>query len=102
MKIKYRQIPIFSSIIKSMALYYLYILFFEIGGKGVETKEISTTITKGEVDVIRGFKSYVLKNENGNVANSYSISAGLDYPSIGVELSYLYGIKRIDCKVINN
>ena len=44
----------------------------------------------------------MLKDENGNIADAYSISAGLDYPGIGPELSYLHNIKRIDCKVIND
>lgn len=68
----------------------------EAAGEGVNTNKTACTITKGEVEILHGFKSYVLKDENGDIAEAYSISAGLDYPGIGPELAYLHTIKRVN------
>ncbi len=66
----------------------------EAAGEGVNSEKTACTITKGEKEVLHGFKSYVLKDKNGNIAEAYSISAGLDYPGIGPELAYLHSIGR--------
>jgi len=55
----------------------------EAAGKGVETHETAATITKGTVGVLHSFRSYVLQDEDGQINEAYSISAGLDYPGIG-------------------
>lgn len=59
------------------------IVLAEAGGKGVNSGLSAATIHLGEVGVIHGFKTLVMKDENGEVAEPYSISAGLDYPGIG-------------------
>ncbi len=55
----------------------------EGGGLGAETKETAATLTIGTEGVLHGSRSLVIQDENGNVAEPYSISAGLDYPGIG-------------------
>lgn len=55
----------------------------EAAGKGVDTHETAATITKGTVGVLHSFCSYVLQDEDGQINEAYSISAGLDYPGIG-------------------
>ena len=74
----------------------------EAGGKGKDSKETACTLTKGEKEILHGFKSYVLKDDEGNVAEAYSISAGLDYPGVGPELAYLKSINRISAIVVND
>jgi len=61
----------------------------EAAGKGVDTDEHAATMTKGSHGVFQGSMSYVLQDEYGQVLPAHSISAGLDYPGIGPEHSYL-------------
>lgn len=68
----------------------------EPAGHGLESKHHGATLTKGKVGILHGAKSYVLQDENGNIAESYSISAGLDYPGIGPEHSFLKDSGRVD------
>lgn len=68
----------------------------EAAGHGVDTDKHAATITKGEMGVFHGMKSYFCQDENGQIAPVYSISAGLDYPGIGPEHAYLYDSKRAE------
>ncbi|MBD2861292.1 tryptophan synthase subunit beta [Paenibacillus oceani] len=61
----------------------------EAAGRGVETEEHAATMTKGSPGVFQGSLSYVLQDPFGQVLPAHSISAGLDYPGIGPEHSYL-------------
>jgi tryptophan synthase beta chain len=61
----------------------------EAGGSGVETGKHSATLGAGRVGVLHGSKSFLLQDENGQVLETHSISAGLDYPGVGPEHSYL-------------
>jgi len=61
----------------------------EAAGYGLETNKHAATLQKGSVGVLHGARSYVLQDENGQVIESHSISAGLDYPGVGPEHSYL-------------
>lgn len=61
----------------------------EAAGKGLEFKENCATLTLGKDGVFHGMRSYLLQNVDGQVEEVYSISAGLDYPSVGPEHSYL-------------
>lgn len=61
----------------------------EAAGRGVDTEEHAATMTKGSPGVFQGSLSYVLQDEFGQVMPAHSISAGLDYPGIGPEHSYL-------------
>ncbi|MHC5268929.1 tryptophan synthase subunit beta [Enterococcus sp. LJL98] len=66
----------------------------EAGGMGIETAEHAATMTKGEVGILHGARMHLLQDEDGQVIEPYSISAGLDYPGVGPEHSYLASLKR--------
>ena len=66
----------------------------EAAGKGLDTDQHAATISKGNIGIIHGMKTYVLQDEDGQIMPVYSISAGLDYPGIGPEHAYLHDIKR--------
>ncbi|MCD9197593.1 tryptophan synthase subunit beta [Aeromicrobium wangtongii] len=66
----------------------------EAGGDGVETTRHAATITGGDVGVLHGARSFLLQDEDGQTLESHSISAGLDYPGVGPEHSYLADIGR--------
>ena len=68
----------------------------EAAGKGADTPKNAATMTNGEIGVNDGMKSYVLKNPDGSIKRTYSISAGLDYPGVGPEHSYLKDIHRAE------
>ena len=74
----------------------------EASGKGVDTDLTAATITKGVKGVIHGMMTYVLQDSDGNVAEAYSISAGLDYPGVGPEHAYLADTKRATYECIND
>lgn len=59
------------------------IVLAEAGGKGVETGETAATIKLGKTGIIHGARTYIIQNEDGQIEEPYSISAGLDYPGIG-------------------
>jgi tryptophan synthase beta chain len=62
---------------------------YEAGGEGVETGRHAATISAGEIGVLHGMRTYVLQDSDGQTKESHSISAGLDYPGVGPEHSYL-------------
>ena len=66
----------------------------EAGGRDIETIETAATMTKGTPGIFHGMKSYFLQTDNGSIAPVYSISAGLDYPGVGPEHSYLKDTER--------
>ena len=66
----------------------------EAGGHGISTGEHSASLTSGEIGVLHGSMSYILQDSNGQIAEAHSISAGLDYPGVGPEHSYLKDTKR--------
>jgi tryptophan synthase beta chain len=68
----------------------------EASGKGIESGEHAATLSAGRVGVLHGSKSYLLQDDDGQIIPAYSISAGLDYPGVGPEHSYLKSIKRVD------
>jgi tryptophan synthase beta chain len=74
----------------------------EAGGVGTETGEHAAKVTYGKVGVFEGFKSYFLQDGNGNISNTSSISAGLDYCGISPILAWLYDQKRVDFTVAND
>ena len=75
---------------------------FEAGGDGVETGRHAATITGGAPGVLHGARSYLLQDENGQTIESHSISAGLDYPGVGPEHSYLHDIGRAEYRAITD
>ena len=72
------------------------IIGVEAAGRGVATTEHAATLSKGKFGVLHGAASYMLQDENGQVTIPYSLSAGLDYPGVGPEHSFLHKIKRVD------
>ncbi|KAI4176527.1 MAG: hypothetical protein LQ346_007871 [Caloplaca aetnensis] len=63
------------------------LLGVEAGGDGLDTKRHSATLTGGTKGVLHGVRTYVLQDENGQIQETHSVSAGLDYPGVGPELS---------------
>ena len=61
----------------------------EAGGYGLDSGKHAATITAGREGVLHGSRSYVLQDENGQVIETHSISAGLDYPGVGPEHAFL-------------
>jgi len=61
----------------------------EAGGLGLSTGKHAATLCAGEEGVFHGMLTYVLQDENGQIESTHSISAGLDYPGVGPEHSYL-------------
>ena len=63
------------------------LLGVEAGGDGVDTARHSATLSGGSKGVLHGVRTYVLQNEHGQISDTHSVSAGLDYPGVGPELS---------------
>lgn len=74
---------------ESVALYG-----FEAAGDGVDTPRHAATITMGKPGVLHGARSYLLQDDDGQTIESHSISAGLDYPGVGPEHSWLADLGR--------
>ena len=74
----------------------------EAGGDGVETGKHSSTITAGSIGVLHGSMSYLIQDENGQVIETHSISAGLDYPGVGPEHSWLNDSGRAEYVSVND
>jgi tryptophan synthase beta chain len=72
------------------------IIGVEAAGLGVDTDKHAATLTKGRVGVLHGAMSYLLQDEDGQVIEPHSVSAGLDYPGVGPEHSYLMDIGRVE------
>ncbi len=72
------------------------IIGVEAAGFGVDTDKHAATLTKGRVGVLHGAMSYLLQDEDGQVIEPHSISAGLDYPGVGPEHSYLMEVGRAE------
>lgn len=79
-----------------MGLFYEFVkdasvrlIGIEAAGEGVDTDKHAATLTKGRVGVLHGAMSYLLQDPEGQVIEPHSISAGLDYPGVGPEHSYL-------------
>ncbi len=68
----------------------------EAGGHGVTTMQHAASLTGGRPGVLHGNRTYLLQNEDGQIQEAHSISAGLDYPGIGPEHSWLHDIKRVE------
>ena len=78
------------------------LLGYEAGGDGVETGRHAASITLGREGVLQGAKSYLMQDEDGQTIESHSISAGLDYPSVGPEHAHLAAIGRAQYEPITD
>lgn len=72
------------------------IIGVEAAGHGIETGEHCASLNGGKPGVLHGNRTYLLQNEDGQILDGYSISAGLDYPGIGPEHSWLRDIGRVE------
>lgn len=86
----------------SMGMFYPFIEDQEVtlygveaAGLGIDTNYHAASLTKGKPGVLHGALMYVLQDEGGQIQEAYSVSAGLDYPGVGPEHSYLKDIGRV-------
>ncbi|NBY70707.1 MAG: tryptophan synthase subunit beta [Betaproteobacteria bacterium] len=87
----------------AMGIFYPYIPFdqtrligVEAAGEGLESGHHSASLQRGSPGVLHGNRTYVLQNEDGQVTETHSISAGLDYPGVGPEHAFLKDIGRAE------
>ena len=74
----------------------------EAGGKGLATGEHAASINGGRLGVLHGAKTMLLQRDDGNIIDTYSVSAGLDYPGVGPEHCHLHDIGRAEYTVIDD
>lgn len=74
----------------------------EAGGMGLDSGETAASIERGSPGVLHGNRTYLLQDDDGQIIEPYSISAGLDYPGVGPEHSWLNDIKRVEYVAIND
>ena len=92
----------------SMGLFYPFLndpvrlIGVEASGHGLDINEHAASINKGSVGVLHGAKMHLLQDDDGQVIEAFSISAGLDYPGIGPEHSYLYTSGRAEYAAITD
>ena len=72
------------------------IIGVEAGGHGVHTDKHAASLNGGVPGVLHGNRTYLLQDEDGQITDAHSISAGLDYPGIGPEHAHLHEVKRVD------
>lgn len=85
-------IGLFSDFIKDESV---EIYGIEAAGKGLQTNQHASAIYNNKIGILHGMKTYIMQDDNGDVREAYSISAGLDYPGIGPEHAYLNSIGRV-------
>jgi tryptophan synthase beta chain len=87
----------------AMGIFYPYIphagtrlIGVEAAGEGIDTGKHAATLSKGSPGVLHGNRTYLLQDENGQIIETHSVSAGLDYPGVGPEHAYLKDIGRAE------
>ena len=68
----------------------------EAGGSGIETGKHAAPLSDGSIGVLHGMKTYLMQDESGQILSTQSVSAGLDYPGVGPEHSYLKDSGRVE------
>ncbi|AZS51409.1 tryptophan synthase subunit beta [Entomomonas moraniae] len=81
---------------------FVQLIGVEAGGHGVKTNKHAASLTGGAPGVLHGNRTYLLQDNDGQIIDAHSISAGLDYPGIGPEHSWLHEIKRAEYVAIND
>jgi tryptophan synthase beta chain len=86
----------------AMGIFYPFIrdnsvdlIGIEAGGSGVETGKHAAPLSDGTVGVLHGMKTYLMQDDGGQILSTHSVSAGLDYPGVGPEHSYLRDSGRV-------
>ena len=74
----------------------------EAAGRGLDTQEHAASISRGRPGVLHGNLTYLLQDEHGQIEEAHSISAGLDYPGIGPEHSWLHEIGRVEYAAVTD
>ena len=74
----------------------------EAGGDGIETGRHAAPLSAGKPGVLHGNRTYIMADDNGQILGTHSISAGLDYPGVGPEHSWLKDIGRVQYTAIND
>jgi tryptophan synthase beta chain len=74
----------------------------EAAGCGLDTSKHAATLTRGSVGVLHGAMSYLLQNDDGQIQEAHSISAGLDYPGVGPEHSFLKAVGRVQYEAVTD
>jgi tryptophan synthase beta chain len=74
----------------------------EAGGAGIESGKHAATLTAGRPGVLHGNRTYLIEDNNGQIIETHSISAGLDYPGVGPEHAWLKDVGRAQYVVIND
>jgi tryptophan synthase beta chain len=72
------------------------LIVVEAAGKGIDTEETAATSIIGKIGIIHGSKTLLMQNEDGQITEPYSISAGLDYPGVGPLHAHLADVKRAE------
>jgi tryptophan synthase beta chain len=67
----------------------------EAAGEGLESGRHAASLGRGSIGILHGAKSYLLHDEHGQIIEAHSIAAGLDYPGVGPEHSYLKDLHRV-------
>lgn len=81
---------------------HVRLIAVEAGGKGVISGETAATMATGRPGIIHGSRTMLMQNDDGQITEPYSISAGLDYPGIGPIHSYLHKMKRVVFDHVND
>jgi tryptophan synthase beta chain len=74
----------------------------EAGGEGVETGRHAASLSAGTPGVLHGNRTYLLQDDDGQITEAHSISAGLDYPGIGPEHSWLHDVGRVEYQAVTD
>ena len=93
----------------AIGLFYPYIgdgdvrmIGVEAAGKGVDTGQHAATLMKGRPGVLHGNRTYLIQDENGQIIETHSVSAGLDYPGVGPEHAWLKDIGRAEYAAVTD
>jgi tryptophan synthase beta chain len=93
----------------AMGLFYPYIphegtrlIGVEAGGQGIATGRHAASLSAGSPGVLHGNRTYLLQDDNGQIMETHSVSAGLDYPGVGPEHAYLKDIGRAEYVAIDD
>lgn len=93
----------------AMGIFYPYIPYADVqlrgveaGGEGIDTPRHAASINAGQVGVLHGNRTYVMQNADGQIQETHSVSAGLDYPGVGPEHAWLNDTGRAKYEVIND
>lgn len=74
----------------------------EPAGKGLESNQHGATITKGKRGILHGTHTFVMQDSDGQIEESYSVSAGLDYPAVGPQHAHLKSIGRVEYESVTD